>query len=178
MPSSLTRFHSRALVYSTHPPVSVYGTGGLRNNNKLFLIHPLTDPLWPKPPRPTLRQTATFNRRTVSGQMSLVTLTQAGAGILNLLSIAYASRHQLRSRLTLGGRTFPRKPWVYGGQEFHLSYRYSCLHPHFFALHGRLPFRFDAQRTLSYHCCTANGATIPGFGIPLIANHFRREITR
>ena len=29
LPSSLTRFHSRALVYSTHPPVSVYGTGTL-----------------------------------------------------------------------------------------------------------------------------------------------------
>src|SRR5207249_8113202 len=29
LPSSLTRFHSRALVYSTHPPVSVYVTGTL-----------------------------------------------------------------------------------------------------------------------------------------------------
>ena len=29
LPSSLTRFHSYALVYSTHPPVSVYGTGSL-----------------------------------------------------------------------------------------------------------------------------------------------------
>ena len=29
LPSSLTRFHSRALVCSTHPPVSVYGTGAL-----------------------------------------------------------------------------------------------------------------------------------------------------
>ena len=57
-------------------------------------------------------------------------LTTAGAGILNQLSIAYALRPQLRSRLTLGGRTFPRKPWVYGGQEFNLSYRYSCLHSH------------------------------------------------
>ena len=142
------------------------------------MIRSLTDPLQPKPPRPTLRQTATFNRQTVSEQMSPDALAPAGAGILGLLSIAYASRHQLRSRLTLGGRTFPRKPWVYGGQEFHLSYRYSCLHPHFSALHRRLPFGFDAQRTLSYHCPTANGRTIPSFGIPLIANHFRREITR
>jgi hypothetical protein len=30
--------------------------------------------------------------------------------ILNLLSIAYAFRPRLRSRLTLGGRAFPRKP--------------------------------------------------------------------
>ena len=142
------------------------------------MVHVLPDPLCPKTPRPALRRTATFDRQTDSTQTSPDGLNSAGAGILNLLSIAYASRHQLRSRLTLGGRTFPRKPWVYGGQEFNLSYRYSCLHPHFFALHGRFPFRFDAQRTLSYHCCIANDATIPGFGIPLIANHFRREITR
>src|SRR4029434_5105826 len=31
LPSSLTRFHSRAWVYSTHPPVSVYGTGNRGN---------------------------------------------------------------------------------------------------------------------------------------------------
>jgi len=58
-------------------------------------------------------------------------LNVGGAGILNQLDIAYAFRPRLSSRLTLGGRTFPRKPWVYGGQEFNLSYRYSCLHPHF-----------------------------------------------
>ena len=36
VPSSLERFLSRALVYSTHPPVSVYGTGSRGNNPKLF----------------------------------------------------------------------------------------------------------------------------------------------
>ena len=30
-----------------------------------------------------------------------------------LLSIAYGFRPQLRSRLTLGGSTFPRKPWTF-----------------------------------------------------------------
>ena len=142
------------------------------------MAHVLPDPLCPKTSRPALRRTVTFDRQTDSTQASLDGLNSAGAGILNLLSIAYASRHQLRSRLTLGGRTFPRKPWVYGGQEFHLSYRYSCLHPHFFVLHGWLPSRFDAQRTLSYHARTANRTNIPSFGITLIANHFRREITR
>ena len=33
-----------------------------------------------------------------------------GAGIFYLLSIDYAFRPRLRSRLTLGGRTFPRNP--------------------------------------------------------------------
>src|SRR6184192_4370186 len=126
------------------------------------------DPLQPRPPRPCpahsndsrifedfkssecAGQTATFNRRPISTETSLPSLTTAGAGILNLLSIVYALRPRLRSRLTLGGRTFPRKPWVYGGQEFNLSYRYSCLHPHFLTLHVRFPLRFDALRTLPY----------------------------
>ncbi len=44
-------------------------------------------------------------------------LNVGGAGILNLLDIIYAFRPRLSSRLTLGGRTFPRKPWAYGGSE-------------------------------------------------------------
>ena len=34
----------------------------------------------------------------------------------NLLSIIYAFRPLLRSRLTLGGRTFPRKPQTFDGE--------------------------------------------------------------
>ena len=37
-------------------------------------------------------------------------------GILNPLSITYAFRPRLRSRLTLGGRTFPRKPQTFDGE--------------------------------------------------------------
>jgi hypothetical protein len=99
-------------------------------------------------------------------------LNVGGAGILNLLVIAYALRPQLRSRLTLGGRTFPRKPWVYGGQEFNLSYRYSCLHPHFWALHGWFPYRFTAPRTLSYHAPRSKSRRIRGFGILLDRQSF------
>src|SRR5207245_11140079 len=96
------------------------------------------DPLQPRPPRPCpCGQTDTFNRRTISTETSLRSLTTAGAGILNLLSIVYALRLRLRSRLTLGGRTFPSKPRDYGGQEFNLSYRYSCLHAEFLILHVR-----------------------------------------
>ena len=166
------------------------------------------DPLQPRPPRPcpatsnavtvspawkacraldlhrnysaleVAGQTATFNRRPISAETSLPSLTTAGAGILNLLSIVYALRPRLRSRLTLGGRTFPRKPWVYGGQEFNLAYRYSCLHPHFLTLHVRLPLRFDALRTLPYQSILANQNVFQSFGMPFIANHYRREIAR
>src|ERR1700686_4577594 len=51
LPSSLTRFHSRALVYSTHPPVSVYGTGNHGNIMELFLVSNLRNPHRPKSPR-------------------------------------------------------------------------------------------------------------------------------
>ena len=40
---------------------------------------------------------------------------------INLLSIGYACQPRLRSRLTLGGRPFPRKPWIFDGQDSHLS---------------------------------------------------------
>ncbi len=180
LPSSLTRFHSRALVYSTHPPVSVYGTGGRGNNCKLFLMRHLKNPLRPKPPRHPVRRpgTSTFNRWPFSCHMSFTALTTAGAGILNLLSIAYAYRPQLRSRLTPGGRTLPGKPWVYGGREFNPAYRYSCLHSHLFGLHSRLPFCFKVQTTLPYHSTGSKTDKIQSFGILLIANHFRRRITR
>ena len=155
------------------------GTGNHGNTRKFFSVPPLMDPLQPKPPRPCpCGQTATFNRRPISAETSLPSLTTAGAGILNLLSIVYALRPRLRSRLTLGGRTFPRKPWVYGGQEFNLSYRYSCLHPHFLTLHARLPLRFNALRTLPYQSNGTNSIEVQSFGMPFIANHYRREIAR
>jgi hypothetical protein len=159
--------------------VSDSGTGNRGNTRKFFLVHVLMDPLQPRPPRPcSCEQTATFNRRPISTQTSFPSLTTAGAGILNLLSIVYALRPRLRSRLTLGGRTFPRKPWVYGGQEFNLSYRYSCLHPHFLTLHSRLPLCFNALRTLPYQFVSSKRNVFQSFGIPFIANHYRREIAR
>ena len=65
--------------------------------------------------------------------------TPGGAGILNLLGIDYSLRPRLSTRLTLGGRTFPRNPWDFGEMEFNHLYRYLCLHSHSQALHGRLP---------------------------------------
>ena len=159
--------------------MSDYGTGNRGNTRKFFLVPALMDPLQPRPPRPrSCEPTVTFNRRPISTETSLPSLTTAGAGILNLLSIVYALRPRLRSRLTLGGRTFPRKPWVYGGQEFNLAYRYSCLHSHFLTLHRNFHRGFDALRTLPYQSILANQNVFQSFGIPFIANHYRREIAR
>jgi hypothetical protein len=46
-----------------------------------------------------------------------------GAGIFNLLPIAYAFPPGLRDRLTQGRRTLPWKPWIFGEKDFHLLYR-------------------------------------------------------
>ena len=69
---------------------------------------------------------------------------------LNLLSFDYAFRPRLRSRLTLSGRTFLRKPWVFGGEDSHLSFRYSYRHSHFQSLQESFRLPFHAIGTLPY----------------------------
>ncbi len=63
---------------------------------------------------------------------------------INRISIDYASRPHLRSRLTLRGLTLRRNPWTYGECVSHTFYRYSCQHLHFRYLH--LPFRVRLHR--------------------------------
>ena len=100
-------------------------------------------------------------------------------GILNLLPITYAFRPQLRGRLTLGGRTFPRKSWDYGGRDSHPAYRYSCPHNHFHTVDVRLPLRFNPYGTLLYHIPTLlRGRDIRGIGSWFSPDYFRRKITR
>ena len=50
---------------------------------------------------------------------SIVITDSSRDRISNLLSISYASRPRLRSRLTLGGSTFPRNPWTSGECDSH-----------------------------------------------------------
>src|SRR3974377_1913175 len=96
---------------------------------------------------------------------SFAALTLAGAGIFNLLCIAYALRPQLSSRLTLGGRTWPRKPWVYGDRDSHPVYRYSCLHSHWPTLPSPFSSSFAALVTLSYQMKGTNPSQIRSFGM-------------
>ena len=83
--------------------------------------------------------------------------------IINLLCIDYSLRPRLSSRLTLGGRTFPRKPYPYGGMDFDHTFRYSCLDSHFQPLQPRFRSTFYDVGTLSYH----NIAIIHKFGVVL-----------
>ena len=66
-------------------------------------------------------------------------------GNINPSSIHYAFRPRVRVRLTLGGFTFPRKPYAFGVQDFHLHYRYSYRHSHLHTLHRSSRYGFDAE---------------------------------
>ena len=76
---------------------------------------------------------------------SLITSPRRNRNI-NLLSFAYAFRPPLRDRLTLGGLTFPRNPWAFGEQVFHLLYRYSCRHYLFRFVQPSSRSAFDLRR--------------------------------
>jgi len=161
MPTHLCRFTVRAAM-GTHTGFSWCSVCAIRFSRSLHV--PLRDCHF---------QSATALPKHVPSM-----LNHSRCRNIDLLTIVYALRPRLRSRLTLGGRPLPRKPWVYGGQGSHLSYRYSCLHPHLLALHRSLRLGFNAPTTLPYHAPMANHWNIQSFGISLIANHFRRRITR
>ena len=72
---------------------------------------------------------------------SVVTLCQ-WYGNINPSSIGYAFQPRLRVRLTLGGFTVPRNPWVYGEQDSHLLYRYLSRHNRFQNVQASLPSPF------------------------------------
>ena len=176
MPSSLTWFLSRTLVCSTHPPVSVCGTGRRTPTLQRLFSAPPRHAFPPRRrggpggnPRPPLPVggTCTGARRRLH--------SPAGRRNVRLLSIGYAFRPGLRPRLTLGGRTWPRKPRIYGGRDSHPPFRYSCLHGHPHALHVTSRPRFDARAALSYQCTKVHSAASAARFSP---DHFRRGVSR
>ena len=167
LPSSLTWFLPSALVYSTRPPVSVCGTVHIvvktfrrfsrrhgrrqlrghrnaRTPSRLRLLScgfacMTSCALGPPIPSEGLHG---LPRHAITGLRE--------SGNFNPDSIGYAFRPRLRGRLTLGGRTWPRKPRTFGGKDSHLPFRYSCLHDHFHTVHPRLRSGFTQYGTLSY----------------------------
>ena len=77
---------------------------------------------------------------------------------INRISIDYAFRPRLRSRLTLRGLTLRRNPWTFGDNVSHIVYRYSCQHSHFRYLH--MLFRVMLHR-LTERSATAHIAMHP-----------------
>ena len=129
LPSSLTMVLPIALVCSTHPPVSVCGTGPSGLPRGFSRKHGMTRfALWlrqpPQPPwkadfpafRPTRPHGDVQNPAELPFSVTpSVIAPLRGCRNVCLLCIGYAFRPRLSSRLTLGGLALPRKPWVYGG---------------------------------------------------------------
>jgi hypothetical protein len=116
-----------------------------------FLRHPIARPHhtrveWPHSPKGTWSLLATCGRRWTRPQRYRN---------INRSSIDYASRPRLRSRLTLGGLTFPRNPWAYGGRVFHPS----------FATHAGI--RTRQASTTRFPCCFTRLPTLPNPPPPL-----------
>ena len=86
-----------------------------------------------------------------------------GYGNINPLSIDYACRPRLRSRLTLGGLACPRNPWSSGGRVSHPA----------FATHACILTRV-ASTTGSPRCFTAH-TTLPYPPQPLNIDHKDRH---
>ena len=94
--------------------------------------------------------------------------------ISNLLSIGVSSRITLRSRLTLGGSTFPRKPWTFGEYD-------SCI-----LLVTHADILSSIQFTLPYSRAssriqrspTSRIATLLSFGVMFSPQYFRRDNPR
>ena len=97
---------------------------------------------------------------------------------INLSSIDYAFRPRLRARLTLGGFTVPRNPWVCGEQDSHLLSRYLFRHNHFLSVQVSLPSPFtrlersptNAKKNISLQ----SAASV----VRLSPVHFRRRTSR
>ena len=75
---------------------------------------------------------------------------QSRYGNINPLSIDYACRPRLRSRLTLGGLACPRNPWSFGGGVSHPSFAtHACILTRVASTAGS-PRRFARRTTLPY----------------------------
>ena len=73
-----------------------------------------------------------------------------GYGNINPLSIDYACRPRLRSRLTQGGLAWPWNPWSFGGRVSHPSFAtHACILTRVASTAGS-PRRFARDMTLPY----------------------------
>ena len=125
LPSSLNLVYSRALVFSTNLPVSVWGTVLMM---ELF---------------PGTTSLHTQSDKHVQLTSSVTTI---GFRNINLIPIDYGFRPRLRGRLTLRGLALRRNPWAYGESVSHTLYRYSCQHSHFRYLHTTSRLCFTGLR--------------------------------
>ena len=145
MPSSLTVNLSSASVSSTRPPVSVSGTGRrlLKRHARIFsgacsstaitrcmhLVYcPASAPEFPPPGMPLPFNVLFRQHAGVSLLRLRCNSPWPGCGILTACPSGYASRHALRSRLTLNRLALFRNPWSFGEGVSRPLCRYLYLH--------------------------------------------------
>ncbi len=125
LPSSFNAVLSSALVCSTSPPVSVWGT-----------VYTLG--LFPGTP--------SRHPQSDKGIQLTAFVTSSRPWNINQVPIDYASRPRLRGRLTLRGLALRRNPWTFGESVSHTLYRYSCQHSRFRYLQRALRHTFAGLR--------------------------------
>ena len=141
LPSSFNIVLSSALVCSTSPPVSVWGT--------VCTLALFPGSAWPPVQSDKDRQrphSVTSSRRRN----------------INLLPIDYAFRPRLRSRLTLRRLPLRRNPWTFGERVSHSLCRYSCQHSHFRYLQQPLRATFTGLRNAPLPRLSAPAASVRG----------------
>ena len=191
MPSSLTRVSSITSVFSTCPPVSVLVRarvsfleaflGGLASGTRRLIAswHRTSGYAASDLPETTPTCLPQVNHRLGSLSLPRPPFGQVETTWyrnINLLAIGYAFRPRLRSRLTLGGLTFPRKPCAFGGGASHPSDRYSFRHSHSPSLHGSLPVPLHCRRRRSPTIRRSGGSATAARR--LSPRHFRRGMAR
>ena len=139
LPSSFTRVLPNAFGYSPSTPVSDCGTGREGRPPVAFRGRKSVE-LPDRAVGLAARGACTPTRRVPASPLG--SLFQRGCGIINPLSVGYALGPRLRSRLTLGGLTFPRKPSAYGEGDSHSLYRYSSRHDHLDTVQASSPSPF------------------------------------
>ena len=102
------------------------------------------------PPRCPSTNRVGWPRRAALSRLDSGLARKHWYGNINPLSIDYASRPRLRSRLTLGGLASPRKPWAFGGRVSHPSLATHAGILTRVASTARFPGRFARHTTLPY----------------------------
>ena len=193
MPSSLTMNLSSALVYSTRPPVSVYGTGvrdlelrGFSREHDYRRCH-FTRRLrvlsrlgsargFACAPHNLPRFNGLFRQPAGVSLLRPPFAVTAGSGMLTASSIAVASRLRLRSRLTLIRLALIRKPWSCGEGVSRPLYRYLYLHLLFRTLQHASRHAFGARGMLPYRQCSIAPSRV--FGTGLMPDYYPRAAAR
>jgi hypothetical protein len=116
-----------------------------------------------------------------------------GYGNINPLSIDYACRPRLRSRLTLGGLAWPRNPWSSGGGVSHSPFAtHACIltrvpstagSPRRFLRHTTLPYPstrlVDRPQATDERCVNVTASAVCLSPVTLSAqNHLTSELLR